>query len=182
MDISLLTQKELLHFALYATTNNRSDHSIMYLKAFLKNEPNHVDALFLLGSEYAEINMYDEAIVYLERALAISPDAHLIRFQLGMMQLTLGNDQNSRETITPLLSIDDNNPIKHFALGINSIIAKNALDAVEKINKGLQLGSDNISLVNNMTKLVETLNSNIEQSSSEEGQADNSMFLSIYNK
>ena len=115
MDLDNLSPRELLHFALYATQNDRSDHAIIYLKQLLQLQPQDAQAMFLLGAEYAQLNMHDEALAWMAEAVEAGPDNHLARFQLGLMHFSLDNHTAARQNLSLLPPTDEGDPLLHYA-------------------------------------------------------------------
>jgi len=183
MELDTLTPKELLHFALHASKNKRSDSAILYLKHLIEIQPENLDGLFLLGSEYAEIEMYDEGIVFMEKALEISPDAHLVRYQMSMLQLTLNQNEKAIENLQPLTDIEDSNIFFHYAKGLIAINDKDIEQAKSHIQSGLELQNDNIPLKENMTNLLARLSSTEAENITDNPETTDSsskLFLSVY--
>lgn len=187
MELDNLSPRELLHFAINASNNGRADLAIQYLKKLVAEEPENPEALFLLGSEYAEINMFDEAISFMEKALKVSPDAHIIRFQLGMLLLTLNQNDDAKSCLTPLESIEDNHEIYHYGQALLAIIDEDIEKGQQFLQQGLSLPNSNPSLEANMQKLMEKIsagnvdNNQTEKTDSEaDSQNTSNLFLSVY--
>ncbi|MCW8877937.1 MAG: hypothetical protein OQK04_11760 [Kangiellaceae bacterium] len=181
-----LTQRELFHFALYASKNQRTDDSIKYLKAFLKNEPNNAEALFLLGSEYAEISMVDEAKEELSKALEIAPQADLVRFQLAMLHFSTNDIEHTQSILEPLATASTDNPYQNLATGVFSLIENNPDQAIENFELALTKELNNPALVANIESFIKNIKSRNQQDSAGEETAGDAekqageMFLSVY--
>ncbi len=183
MEIKNLSPRELLHFALHASKNGRTDFAIQYLKQLVTNEPENLDALFLLGSEYAEISLFDEAISSLQKALTIAPDAHIVRFQLGMLFLTLNQNENASEHLKNLETLPEDNAIFHYAKGLQAIIENDLETSKSYLKQGLSLPNDNPSLKSNISKLLENISTAAQDEPtgfSDKDDNASSMFLSVY--
>jgi tetratricopeptide (TPR) repeat protein len=187
MELDNLSPRELLHFALNASNNDRSDLAIQYLKKLISLEEDNVQGLFLLGSEYAEIKMYDEALEFMDKALAIAPDAHIVRFQQAMLLLTLGKQEQAIELVKPMLELEDTNALKHFTLGLISLHNNELEEGKNHIEFGLTLDDDNEALMKNMQAILNNLNkststqdSSDENDSDDEGASSGKIFLSAY--
>ncbi|MCG8429227.1 MAG: tetratricopeptide repeat protein [Chromatiales bacterium] len=78
--------------ALYAATQGWVDVLEQDLMAILEQEPQHADALNALGYTLADqTDRYQEALGYIEQALALKPDAPAVLDSMGWVQYRLGN-------------------------------------------------------------------------------------------
>ena len=95
--------------ALVAERLGRIDQLEKDLKIILKTEPDNAHALNALGFTLADqTKRYDEAYVYLKRAIEIMPDDPAIIDSLGWVQYRLGNyDEAVRLLRTALSRFDD---------------------------------------------------------------------------
>ena len=192
MEISPLTCRELMHFALYTSKIKRADLTIQYLKQLIQIEPDNVDALFLLGSEYAEINLIDEGVEAMEKALQLSEEAHLVRFQLAMLQLSIGENQKAIDGLTHLEDLPEEALLYHYAKGMLALMDEHIETAMDWLTKGLSLPTDNQPLQVNMQALLDKIkraeknNETSELLKNEDESDDNKnaskLFLSIYDK
>ena len=79
--------------ALYAVELGRIDILEQDLSKVIQNDPNHADALNALGYTLADqTTRYGEALMYIERALALKPDSAAILDSMGWVQYRLGNN------------------------------------------------------------------------------------------
>jgi tetratricopeptide (TPR) repeat protein len=95
--------------ALVAERLGRIDQLEQDLKIILKTEPDNAHALNALGFTLADqTKRYDEAYVYLKRAIEIMPEDPAIIDSLGWVQYRLGNyDEAVRLLRTALSRFDD---------------------------------------------------------------------------
>ncbi len=84
---------ELLYArALHAVTLDRLDILERDLSQILADDPEHADALNALGYTLADrTTRYQEALAYIERAMALKPDNAAILDSMGWVQYRLGN-------------------------------------------------------------------------------------------
>lgn len=182
MPVSTLNEKELFHFALHCSKQGQADQSIIYLKQLLQENENHAEAHFLIGSEYAEILMVNEGIEHMRKALELVPEAHLVRFQMSMLLFATQKHQECKENLAPLLEIDDTVPFKFFATGITALIEDDKDTAIENIKTGLSFELNNPALQNNLTGLLNAIESGsaTEEVVEEQASSTGEMFLSAY--
>ena len=188
MDASQLSQKELFHFALYASKNQRTDESIIYLKEFLKSEPENPEAMFLIGSQYAELAMFDEGIEYMRQTLEIAPEAHLVRFQMSMLYFSLNKKEETLTGLAPLLEIEESDPFNRFAMGITALINGESSECIALLKQGLEIELNNPALVDNINNMIAAIEKREQSPESEDTEITTDeanageMFLSVYKK
>jgi tetratricopeptide (TPR) repeat protein len=168
--LNLLTQQELLALAVEATRRGDSGHSLAYLKEAAERDDVAPEALFLLGSEYAQISMVDDARACLERAIAKAPNYAIARFQLGFLHLTGGQAQSALDAWEPLNEIDDSLPQAPYLLafhkGMQHLIRDEFEEALLCLEKGVGLNQDNPALNGNMQFIMDKLRAALAQQSS----------------
>jgi len=176
------SQKELFHLALHASKNQRTDESLRYLKQLLKQEPEHPEALFLIGSEYAEISMFDEAIECMSKALVLLPEADVVRFQLAMLHFAMNNYHESKELLSTLLEATADNPYHFLAKGITLLANDSKEEALTELKQALTMPLNNPALVANMEQFIGHIEKNIDNPELIDLPNENSreMFLSAY--
>ncbi|MFC4161868.1 hypothetical protein [Chitinimonas lacunae] len=151
----VLTTEELLHLAIEASNRERYDLSISYLKAAIgRAEQPDARLAFMLGSQYAQIKMFDDARQWLEQSVAIDPDFEIAVFQLGLMYL-LGNDMANNERVWAHLDrLPPEHALRCFREGLLAI-ARDQFDAgVAAIEQGLAVGYANPPLLEEMRKVI----------------------------
>ena len=156
--LDTLTQTELLALALEATRRGDSGHSLAYLKEACSRSDASADALFLLGSEYAQVGLMTEALESLERAVALAPENATARFQLGLLHLTSGRPEQAQQVWQPLALMDPSQPqaayMAAFHKGLTHLIRDEFEDATRCLSEGIALNNDNPALSENMQKVI----------------------------
>lgn len=118
MDISHLSNQELWHFAIHCAESGRHDHAIIYLKQLIKIDINNIDALILISSEYAEIKMFDESLLHLNKCKLLT-NSPLPKFQICLV-LVVQNKQNELNLgLKELMELDKDNAFYHYASILN---------------------------------------------------------------
>lgn len=79
----------------------------------LNNNTNFVPALTLLASDLIEYQRYDDALPYVQRALAANPDHVLAHYLHGRIAFVRGDKQQAREEFEFVV---DHDPFHHHAL------------------------------------------------------------------
>jgi len=163
IDTDKLDADELLHLAIEAA--NRDDHAraITYLKSIQadhSSSPNYAGALFFLGSEYAQIGMYDRGVEEMMRSLEVNPDFHIARFQLGLLHLTSGRAQQAREVWAALALIGDAHPeayLKLFWEGLEALIDDDFEKCRALLERGKAANQINLPLNTDMQQVIDSL-------------------------
>lgn len=157
--LSTLTQAELLALAL-ASSRNDSGSALAYLKEAASRADVSAEALFMLGSEYAQLKLLPEAHASLTRAIELSPTLHIARFQLGLLQLSSGQVDEARATWAPLTLLDEQHPQRYlevFHCGLISLIADQFEEAAQALQEGLRLNRSNAPLNADMLRILDAI-------------------------
>lgn len=90
------------------------------LKRILAREPDNADALNALGYTLADrTRRYDDAMVYIRRALELRPDSHFILDSMGWLQYRLGNYE---EAVRYLRRALEANPDSEIAAHLTEVL------------------------------------------------------------
>ncbi len=140
--------------ALVAERLGRIDQLEQDLKIILKTEPDNAHALNALGFTLADqTKRYDEAYIYLKRAIEIMPEDPAIIDSLGWVQYRLGNyDEAIRLLRTALSRFDDAEIAAH--LGEVLWVKGNQKEARGIWQKALEKSPDNPVLLKVMQRLI----------------------------
>ena len=140
--------------ALVAERLGRIDQLEEDLKIILKTEPDNAHALNALGFTLADqTERYEEAYVYLKRAIEIMPDDPAIIDSLGWVQYRMGNyDEAIRLLRTALSRFDDAEIAAH--LGEVLWVSGNEQEARGIWQKALKKSPDDPALLKVMQRLI----------------------------
>ena len=106
--------------ALSAASLKRLDILEQDLKNILLQKPDHADALNALGYTLADqTDRYQEALEYIQKALALKPDAAAIQDSMGWVQYRLGNHA---EALRYLRQAMDNMPDPEIAAHLGEVL------------------------------------------------------------
>jgi len=98
---------------------NRIDILERDLKKILMQRPQHISALNTLGYTLADrTKRYDEALMYINQALKLSPNNPAILDSMGWVQYRLGNLKSAIEYLQRAFKLDQNDPEIAAHLGI----------------------------------------------------------------
>ncbi len=123
----------------------------------LRAEPNNADALGLLGSVLSERKSHDEAILTIERAIAIDPQAALFYFYLGNACEKAGRFVQSEAAFLRATALAPQWAEAFYNLGNVQRVLKKTAEAKETYLKTLQLNPNHILCHNNLAHVYSTL-------------------------
>jgi tetratricopeptide (TPR) repeat protein len=144
---------ELMQLALRATERDRVEDGIDYLKQLLEIEPDHAQAIYLLGALHAEIGLFERAAEEIARALELQPNMPTAHLQLGLLHIRSGHIDKAIEAWEPLVSRDENDPIFLFRRGLVNFAEGRISECVLDLEKGIALNTDNEPLNRDMTSV-----------------------------
>lgn len=91
---------------LHALNLDRLDILEQDLKAIIASDPKHADALNALGYSLADQSeRFAEALIYVERALALKPEDPAVLDSMGWIQFRLGNTEGALEYLRKALAL-----------------------------------------------------------------------------
>lgn len=153
---SEFTSKELYHLAIESANQKRTDNTLSYLKELITREPEHIDALFLTGSAYATIGMFEEAVEYLEKTVSIDPDFFIARFQLALSLLATAKLDEGCMHFKHICNSNCPAYLKLFSEGLIYSQKNDKDKAIELLRKGIE-NSENKALSSDMEGVIEAL-------------------------
>lgn len=184
MDISDITDQELWHFAIHCAETGRHDHAIIYLKKLIKIEVNNIDALILLSSEYAEIKMFDESLLILNKCRTLT-NSPLPQFQICLLLVVQNKQVELDFELQELMKLAKDNAFYYYASILN-FLNQDKLDQVDVyFSDARSCENQNEFIEKNLLSIYKNLNNQIPEAELNKEKASNnleqSMFLSAYN-
>jgi tetratricopeptide (TPR) repeat protein len=148
------------------------------LERRVADEPSNADLRHLLAAEYAQVGEYSRAGLEFYHVLALNPDAHLARFQWGLLELTSGEVRRALEVWAALDPLPEGAPLRLFKQGMEALI-RNEFGACRRLlNQGIQANTDNSPLNDDMRRILAKLpaSADAEPSDSEATRTDFSLY------
>lgn len=132
-----LTDEELLHIAIEAA--RRGDHAaaISHLKEGVTRFSDNPKLAYLLGAEYAQIGLYDQAEAEMERALQLEPQLFTACFQLGLLQLSQAKLDAAKATWQRLDVLPAENALQAFRMGLLALAEDKFQEARTLLQQGI---------------------------------------------
>jgi tetratricopeptide (TPR) repeat protein len=158
--LQTLSQAELFSLALEASRRDDSGHALAYLKEASRRTDASAQVLFMLGSEYAQLGLIEDAKESMARAVSAGPELFIARFQLGMLHVTSGNVDAARAAWAPLAEMAADHPqayLARFRAGMLHLVADEFDEAVAALNAGLVQNHENEPLNNDMRRVVDAI-------------------------
>jgi tetratricopeptide (TPR) repeat protein len=188
MTSGTLTQTELLALALEATRRGDSGHAMEYLKQAAARADATPEACFLLGSEYAQIGLAEDAFAHLHRAVALAPHYSIARFQLGLLHLTNAQPDEALAVWAPLADLGLEHPLAALRQGLEHLIRDQFVDCIRWLERGIELNIEMPALNADMQKIIEQINAfppesggvTVAKTDADEEPAASHLFLNAY--
>ena len=171
-----LDPQELKFLAIQASRGSQADQALLYLKQAIRQAPQDGELHYLLGAEHAQLGMFDRAAEEMERALALAPDMHTARMQLGLLYLTQADVEASSMTLEPLCALKEDNCHCHFALGLLHLMHDRFPECRAALTQGIARNMQNDALNLDMQKILDAL----PPPEPESVPSDSNVWLSAY--
>lgn len=150
-----LDTEELLHLAWTASDKGNADQAISLLKQAVAGAPTDARCQYLLGAEYAQIGMFDRAAEQMSAAVALDPNLHAARFQLGLLQLSSRQPDAARDTWSGLDVLGARNAYVLFKTGLLHLARDEFADCLRCLREGIALNDFNAPLNTDMQRVIE---------------------------
>ncbi|PKV11042.1 tetratricopeptide repeat protein [Xanthomonas prunicola] len=150
--------EQLLARAAQAMLDANDAESLAILGALLAQDPECAQAHYLLGAQRAQLGDLDLAEQAFHRALQLSAEFPMARFQLGQLLLVTGRNSDAVQMLTPLAESIEG-AIGSYASALISIAHDHVDLAISQLQMGLTQGQPIAALQADMQRLVQLLSS-----------------------
>jgi tetratricopeptide (TPR) repeat protein len=123
----------------------------------IAEHPRDARPWLLLAAEHAGAGRIDDAEAAYISALQLAPRFAIARFQLGLLQLSAGRPAAARATWEPLRQLDQHDPLRLFAQGLEYLAEDNFDAAAHWIRQGMAHNTDNPMLTQDMQKVLDRI-------------------------
>ena len=110
-------QGALYKAAKYSLKNGKSYNAISFCNSGLKERPNNVSLLSILGQSYSKSLQFEKAIEPYEKLIALGKDSEFILEKLAKAYRVTNQTRKAIETYNKMLDINDMNSAVHSNLG-----------------------------------------------------------------
>lgn len=121
----------------------------------LRGSPGSAKLHFLRGSLFAEDGDYAKALADFQAATDLAPDFAIARFQLGLLELSLGKSDRAKSVWAPLDQLAENDCLRLFKQGLCQIADERLQEGVEWLRAGLQVNQSFPPLNRDMQLLID---------------------------
>jgi len=119
-------------------------------KRVLKNNPDHFETIFYLGSLYLQIKNFKHAKIFLQKVINIQPNMPGALINFAILLNELGEYKTSIEHFNKAIEIEPKSSIAHFNLG-NALRKSNKfLKAIKHYKQTIDIDENHILAHNNM--------------------------------
>jgi tetratricopeptide (TPR) repeat protein len=132
-----------------------STPDLQQIRSAVANDPGNAELRYLLGAELAQQRDYDGAVIEMNAALAIDPNLHFARLQLGLLYLTMARPNESVAIWAPLEQLGDDAALKAFKRGLEALIRDDFAACIEHLQRGIRLNTQNAPLNRDMTMIID---------------------------
>lgn len=146
----------------------RYKDAIEYLTALLKKDPKNPVYWNQLGSVYAQLNSFDNAIISYKNAIKYDPKNIKSMYNLGLIYSEKGSKKEAKKVIEDALKISPKNPLLQAALG-NVLIDEENYDKAQKVYEQIvtvkpdfDIGHFNLGVINYQKRDLKTAQKNYE--------------------
>lgn len=157
MDLALLDREELFGLALHAVGQQQHTEAVTLLKHAVAHHPEDARLHYLLGVEYAQVGMYDRALVSLEQAIAQDATLDMAVFQLGLLYLTLGQPEQAITAWGELDRLTAEAPLRLFRDGLAHLIRDDFAACRDLLIRGIETNPDNAALNADMQQILDRI-------------------------
>lgn len=126
-------------------------------RAAIEANPDHTDALHLLGVLRHQQGRHEEAADLVGRAVALRPNDAALQLNLGNALKALGRLDGAIERFRNALTLAPEFPLAHYNLGNAYALAGRHEDAVDAFNRSLRLQPNDASTHNNLGNALHAL-------------------------
>lgn len=132
-----------------------SEGAVAAIDELLTACPRDPRLYFLKGSLLVGLKRFIGAHKAMSQALAIAPDYHLARFQLGFFELTSGETEAARQTWQPLDALPAGHWIRLFTDGLRHLADDRFTECIAKLRAGIDANDENLPLNADMQLIIE---------------------------
>ena len=128
-----------LNDATQAVKDSRFKDALNLLKTILKENPNHIDSLYLAAVSARYLKQFDESKQYIEHLLLNAPDMGRAYQELGHLNRDMGNEEKAAAhyrqdcELNPALLAAWNSLYRYFTSNNNKPAADHALEQINKL-------------------------------------------------
>ncbi|MDD3800152.1 MAG: hypothetical protein PHE36_13350 [Novosphingobium sp.] len=140
--------------ALVEAIQGNDGNDLAQVDAMVAHYPEDPRLHFMRGSILAGRQRPIEAHAALAKAVALAPEFHIARYQLGFFELTSGEADKALSTWGPLLRLPEEHYLRHFVEGMAHLIRDEFSEAIARMQSGMALNQENPPLNHDIRLLI----------------------------
>ena len=133
------------------------ENEVAPVDALITQYPEDARLHFLRGSVMASAGQLVQAYESMRTAVKLAPDFVIARFQLGFFELSSGDAASAVTTWAPLKDLATSHYISHFVRGLTHLIDDEFETALECLQLGIALNTENLPLNQDMQLIVDKI-------------------------
>lgn len=186
--MSELDAEELYFLAIDALQRSERDKALAYIKESVELEPTSQN-VYLLGTMYADLKMFDRAIEAYTAVLDADPELLIAWLQLGLIRLLMGEREQACADWNSLRSLPDDHFLAYFGRGLTAFANDDLKTARDLLSEGIRLNEEVPTLNSDLGRIVIAIDQALgvqgdpaesNTASKEEASATGEYFLSAY--
>lgn len=150
-----LTNQELMHVAMHADREGRTQETMEALKQILSRDADDAKALYMLGAVHAQIGMPEEAVSEMTRAVELEPELITAHFQLGLLHFMAERYEEAAQAWQPLDALPEDNPLYLFKTGLLSLVGGEFEASIKAIETGIANNRVSAALNDDMRGIID---------------------------
>jgi len=152
--------------------NYDEESEVAKLRRAVVHDPGNANLRYLLGAEMAQAKDYEGAVLELSAAIALNPALDMARFQLGLLQLTLGQVEQMKLVLAPFENASDDAPLKHFKRGLEALVIDDFAACITNLRRGIELNHQNEALNHDMSLIVSKVAAIVAEAPTQQSSSD----------
>ena len=149
--------QQLIDRGLAASARGRTEDALAHFRQAATADPSSGVPHFLIASEHASLGQVAPAEQAFANAVLLSPQLHVARYQLGLLQFSSGRAAIALVTWQPLLSLPPAHAMGHFVRGFAALAQEKTQEALAHWREGLPLCTDNPAMATDIQKVIDTV-------------------------
>lgn len=154
--------------------------AIAAVEEAIRGSPGNARLHFLRGSLFAENGDYPKALADFQAATELAPDFPIARFQLGLLELCLGQSERAKEIWRPLDQLEENNCLRLFKEGLCHLADERLQEGVDRLQAGRATNRTFPPLNRDMQLLIDRSLERLQKGESRSADQDLHVLLAGY--
>jgi len=157
MNAGAVNSEALIELSLRAMHTSRDEEAMQLLGDLIQRYPEHVQGIYLLAAQHAQLGMLDQAEAGFRKATVLAGSDFLMpRFQLGQLLVVQDRPDEAVNVLLPLTNAVDP-ALRAYANAFIALAGQQVADAIAALREGLQHPQSIPVLADDMRRLAADL-------------------------